>query len=96
VSAMGTTVQLDGRTTLSGTGLRALSVQAVLLALAAAALPAVSHLSGFPVRWILPMHWAVLLAGLTDGWRAGAAIGLLAPAASFLLLGMPYPISSRR
>ena len=91
MNAMETTVRLDGRTTLSGTGLRALSVQAVLLALAAAVLPALSHLSGLPVRWILPMHWAVLLAGLTYGWRAGAAIGLLAPGASFLLSGMPLP-----
>ena len=91
MNTMETIARLDGRTTLPGTGLRALSVQAVLLALAAAVLPALSHLSGLPVRWILPMHWAVLLAGLTYGWRAGAAIGLLAPGASFLLSGMPLP-----
>jgi hypothetical protein len=91
MNTMETIARLDGQTTLPGTGLRALSVQAVLLALAAAIMPAVFHLSGFPVRWILPMHWAVLLAGLTYGWRAGAAIGLLAPGASFLLSGMPLP-----
>jgi len=91
VNSIEATVQLDGRTTLPGTGVRALSTQAVLLALSAAVLPALSHLAGLPVRWILPMHWAVLLAGLTYGWRAGAVIGLLAPGASFLLSGMPLP-----
>lgn len=77
--------------TLPATGVRALSAQAVLLGLSAAVLPALSHAAGLPVRWILPMHWAVLLAGLTYGWRAGAAVGLLAPGASFLLSGMPLP-----
>lgn len=78
-------------TTLPVHGIRAWSIQAVLLALSAAALPALCHATGMPVRWVLPMHWAVLLAGLTYGWRAGAAIGLLAPGASFLLSGMPLP-----
>jgi len=79
------------RLTLPVAGVRAWSVQAVLLALSAAVLPAVCHLVGLPVRWILPMHWAVLLAGLTYGWRAGAVIGLLAPTASFGISGMPLP-----
>lgn len=91
MNSMEATVRLDGRTTLPTAGVRALSTQAVLLALSAAVLPALSHLAGLPVRWILPMHWAVLLAGLTYGWRAGAVIGLLAPGASFLLSGMPMP-----
>jgi hypothetical protein len=91
VNSLEAAVRLDGRTTLPGTGVRALSTQAVLLTLSAAVLPALSHLAGLPVRWILPMHWAVLLAGLTYGWRAGAIIGLLAPGASFLLSGMPFP-----
>jgi len=77
--------------TLPDLGLRAISTQGVLLALSAAVLPAVSHLANLPVRWLLPMHWAVLLAGLTYGWRAGMAVGLLAPGASFLLSGMPLP-----
>ena len=86
-----TDVGVAGPVTLPDLGLRAVSTQAVLLALSAAVLPAVSHLAGLPVRWLLPMHWAVLLAGLTYGWRAGVAIGLLAPSASFLLSGMPLP-----
>ena len=91
MSPIESTAGTSERLTLPDVGLRALSVQAVLLALSAAVLPALSHLLGLPVRWILPMHWAVLLAGLTYGWRAGAAIGLLAPGASFLLSGMPLP-----
>lgn len=83
--------RIAGRVTLPDLGLRAISTQAVLLALSAAVLPAVSHLANLPVRWLLPMHWAVLLAGLTYGWRAGMAIGLLAPGTSFLLSGMPLP-----
>ena len=86
-SAIGTAERL----TLPDTGLRALSIQAVLLALSAAVLPALCHVLGLPVRWILPMHWAVLLAGLTYGWRVGSVIGLLAPGASYLLSGMPLP-----
>jgi hypothetical protein len=84
-------VRVAGRVTLPDLGLRAISTQGVLLALSATVLPAMSHLAGLPVRWLLPMHWAVLLAGLTYGWRAGAAIGILAPSVSFLLSGMPLP-----
>jgi len=91
VNPMEGTVRLGRRTTLPSTGVRALSAQAALLAMSAALLPVLSHLAGLPVRWMLPMHWAVLLAGLTYGWRAGAVIGLLAPGASFLLSGMPLP-----
>jgi len=91
VNTLGNAVGAAGRLTLPDTGLRALSTQAVLLALSAAVLPALSHLAGLPVRWLLPMHWAVLLAGITYGWRAGAVIGLLAPGVSFLLSGMPLP-----
>jgi hypothetical protein len=84
-------LKTTGTGTLPDLGLRAISTQAALLALAAVVLPALSHLAGLPVRWLLPMHWAVLLAGLTYGWRSGAVIGLLAPSASFLLSGMPLP-----
>jgi hypothetical protein len=84
-------IALADRATLPDLGLRAISVQAVLLALSAAVLPALSHVSGLPVRWLLPMHWAVILAGLTYGWRAGMVIGLFAPGVSFLLSGMPLP-----
>jgi len=91
VNAMGSAVGTPKKLTIPDTGLRARSVQAVLLALSAAILPALCHVAGLPVRWILPMHWAVLLAGLIYGWRAGAAIGVLAPSVSFLVSGMPLP-----
>ncbi len=71
--------------------LNALVVQIALLAAAAILLPAAAHATGLPVRWLLPMHWPVILAGLCYGWRSGAAIGLLAPFASFLISGMPLP-----
>lgn len=91
MNAVENTLTTPAPVTLAIRGVRAWSIQAILLAASAAVLPAVCHLAGLPVRWILPMHWAVLLAGLTYGWRAGALIGLLAPGVSFLLSGMPLP-----
>ncbi len=58
---------------------------------ATVALPAVAHAAGLPVRQLLPMHWPVLLAGLVYGWRAGFAVGALAPVVNFLLTGFPLP-----
>lgn len=91
MNAVESTLSTPVPVTLPIRGVRAWSIQAILLAASAAVLPALCHLAGLPVRWILPIHWAVLLAGLTYGWRAGALIGLLAPGASFLLSGMPLP-----
>ncbi len=91
MNAVESTLATSVPVTLPIRGVRAWSIQAVLLAASAALLPALCHLAGLPVRWLLPMHWAVLLAGLTYGWRAGALIGLLAPGASFLISGMPLP-----
>ncbi len=54
-------------------------------------LPAIAHLLGAPVRWILPMHWPAVLAGLVYGWRGGLVVGALAPLVSFILSGMPPP-----
>ncbi len=62
------------------------------LVAAAILLPAVAHLSGAPVRWLLPMHWPVIFAGLMLGWRSGLLIGLLAPATNWLLTGFPLPM----
>ncbi|MFH0765684.1 MAG: ECF transporter S component [Calditrichota bacterium] len=59
---------------------------------AAVAAPAVCHLLGAPVRWILPMHWPILLAGLLYGWRAGLLTGLAAPTSNWLLTGYPLPM----
>ncbi len=53
--------------------------------------PALAHISGLPVRYILPMHWPVILAGLVYGWRGGLLAGTLSPIISYLLSGMPYP-----
>ncbi len=71
--------------------LRGLLHNALLLA-SAWALPALAHLLGAPVLWLLPMHWPVILAGLLYGWRGGLAVGLLAPTLSLLLSGRPAGI----
>lgn len=76
--------------TLTFWGVRSLIMQVLLIA-AAAILPAIAHLSGAPVRILLPMHWPVILAGLVFGWRGGALVGLLAPVASYAISGMPLP-----
>ena len=44
------------------------------------------HLAG---PTFLPMHIFVLMAGLLFGWRAGLAVGLLTPLASYAVSGMP-------
>jgi hypothetical protein len=64
-----------------------------LFIILAVALPSIFHLLGAPVRYILPMHWTVILAGLIYGWRGGAIAGLLSPVTSFLITGMPLPVS---
>lgn len=67
----------------------AVAVQAILLLSAAFVLPSLAHLTGLPVRLLLPMHWPVILAGLCYGWRSGLLIGAAAPIVSFGLSGMP-------
>lgn len=59
------------------------------LVAAAIMLPAAAHLTGAPVRWLVPMHWPVVFAGLFLGWRSGLLVGLLAPATNHLLTGYP-------
>ena len=76
--------------TLTFSGVRAISFQLLLVA-AAVILPAAAHLTGAPVRFLLPMHWPVILAGLVYGWRAGILTGALAPIVSNLLSGFPLP-----
>lgn len=58
---------------------------------AAILLPALCHLAGLPVRWILPMHWPALLAGLLYGWRGGLIVGVLSPISNYLITGYPLP-----
>ena len=83
------TISLN-RPTLALSGARALVLQASLIG-AAVILPLLAHLSGAPVRYLLPMHWPVVLAGLIYGWRGGALTGLLAPIMSYFISGFPLP-----
>lgn len=76
--------------TLALSGVRAFTFQALLI-VATVALPVLAHLSGVPVRFLLPMHWTVILAGLVYGWRAGILTGLLAPILSYFFSGFPLP-----
>ena len=71
-------------------GVKSYTFQILLVGMAVA-LPYIAHTAGAPVRYLLPMHWAVILAGLVYGWRSGAITGLLAPVVSFLISGMPLP-----
>ncbi|MCF7809825.1 hypothetical protein K9N50_02415 [bacterium] len=66
----------------------------LLMVGAAVVLPAVAHLTGAPVRWLLPMHWPVVLAALIYGWRGGLTVGALAPASNYLLTGYPLLIKA--
>lgn len=77
--------------TLPALGVKAFSIQLLLLFAASFLLPAVAHATGLPVRMLLPMHWPVIFAGLCYGWRSGAIVGLSAPILSFLISGMPLP-----
>lgn len=77
--------------TLPLSGVRAFAFQFLLIS-AAVVLPVVAHIIGAPVRYLLPMHWPVILAGLVYGWRAGILTGTLAPIVSYLFSGFPLPI----
>lgn len=78
-----------------------ISVKAQVLAtfvalIAAVALPQIFHLMGALSglgtslgETFLPMHLPILFAGLVAGPYVGAAAGLLSPAVSHLLTGMP-------
>jgi uncharacterized membrane protein len=77
-------------TTLELKGIKSYSFQILLVGLAVV-LPYIAHFTSAPVRYLLPMHWAVILAGLVYGWRSGAITGLLAPVVSFMISGMPAP-----
>ncbi|MDP1676574.1 MAG: ECF transporter S component [Bacteroidota bacterium] len=72
------------------TGMQTVYVQAMLIS-SAVALPILAHALNTPVRYLLPMHWTVILAGMLYGWRAGAITGALAPLLSYLISGYPLP-----
>jgi niacin transporter len=63
-----------------------------LLVGAAVVLPLAGHLTGAPVRVLVPMHWPVLLAGLVYGWRGGLLTGAVSPGLSFMLCGLPSAV----
>ncbi|OGU12093.1 MAG: hypothetical protein A2X61_09895 [Ignavibacteria bacterium GWB2_35_12] len=86
------TINSVTKPTLAISGIRSYLFQIILIA-SALILPSLAHLSGAPVRVFLPMHWPVILAGLVYGWRSGLLIGISAPLISFLLSGLPSPIS---
>jgi hypothetical protein len=71
-------------------GSRAMFLEFMLIA-AAIVLPTMAHLTGAPVRYLLPMHWPVILAGLVYGWRGGALTGVMAPIVSYSISGHPLP-----
>ena len=76
--------------TLPFSGMRAVLLEVLLIA-AAVVLPVLAHLAHLPVRFLLPMHWPVIVAGLVYGWRGGALTGLFAPVVSYLFSGFPVP-----
>lgn len=67
---------------------KAVVFQAVMIT-SAVLLPAMCHFWSAPVRWLLPMHWPVILAGLVFGWRGGLAVGFMAAGTNWLLTGFP-------
>lgn len=77
-------------TILPFTGLSALYVQALFIS-SAIVLPIIAHILHAPIRYVLPMHWPIILAGVLYGWRAGAIAGVLAPLLSYLISGFPLP-----
>ncbi len=64
-------------------------VMAALCAALGVVLPQAFHAVPNAGSVLLPMHIPVLLCGLTCGWPYGLACGILAPALSHLLTGMP-------
>jgi riboflavin transporter FmnP len=76
--------------TLTLTGTKAYTLCTLLVG-AAIVLPAIAHLTGAPVRILLPMHWPVILAGFVYGLRGGLIAGAASPILSYLISGMPLP-----
>ncbi|MCL2186635.1 MAG: hypothetical protein FWB86_12415 [Treponema sp.] len=77
--------QLSAKTT------KAVLGQCLFLTLALV-LPTLTHRLGFSYLIAQPMHWMILLAGLTYGALSGMIIGALIPVVSFLISGMPVPM----
>ena len=73
------------------TGVKSVIWQTGLVTLAVV-LPALAHIYHLPVRWLLPMHWPIILTGLIFGWRSGMMVGLAAPLTNYLITGYPQPL----
>jgi len=76
------------KTTLPLSGTRAYLFQLAFITLTVA-VPPIFHTLGAPVRFLVPMHWIVIFAGLTYGWKGGLITGFLSPVVSHLLSGYP-------
>ena len=70
------------------TDIRSYIFTAVFVSLAVAT-PWIFHQFYLAGATFLPMHIFVLVAGLLFGWRAGLAVGLFTPLASYAVSGMP-------
>ena len=70
------------------TGIRSYILTGVFVLLSVA-VPWVFHQFHLGGATFLPMHIFVFIAGLLFGWRAGLAVGLLTPLASYIVSGMP-------
>ena len=79
---------VTARLVLPWSAVSSLSLQSALI-VSAVVLPAIAHLSGMPVRLLLPMHWPVLIAGLIFGWRGGLIVGLMSPLSNYIITGYP-------
>ena len=89
-SSEGTLMKSTAQLVLPSSGIRSL-LHLIILSASAVALPAVMHLTGAPVRWLLPMHWPVLLASMIYGWRGGLVVGMISPLANHMITGYPMP-----
>jgi hypothetical protein len=69
-------------------GVEALGSSAIFMAVGLA-IAYFTHLAGFSVRAILPLHFAPLLAGLTLSPIFALMVGVLTPALSYGLTGFP-------
>lgn len=76
-------------------GVRSLAAGGVCVALAVV-LPLLFHSLAVSPRIVLPMHYPIFLAGTLLDPVAAAVVGLISPALSMALTGMPTPTQAFR
>jgi hypothetical protein len=76
-------------------GVRSLAAGGVCVALAVV-LPLLFHSMAVSPRIVLPMHYPIFLAGTLLDPVAAAVVGLISPALSMALTGMPTPAQAFR